>query len=146
MTNYKIEKGVPIPARGGDIPAGVYPFKAMKAGDSFFVQCEKKTNEQSSKCVTYGWQAIGQDQEVHHQKKRQGRENLENQIIYLYLYLLGCFTMFFGILMFKYGDGDKPSLTVGEYGLCLLSWVMVFVFLFVMVVDKGEEVKERNKI
>lgn len=48
---YEIEKGIPIPKPVKPQPPGVYPFKKMEVGDSFFIKCNKKERQRRSSSV-----------------------------------------------------------------------------------------------
>lgn len=39
MSEFKIEKGIPVPARGRKEGTSKYPFSNLEVGDSFFISC-----------------------------------------------------------------------------------------------------------
>lgn len=51
-TEFKIEKGVPIPPGGGR-PTAPYPFDKMEVGDSFFTAGEKAQSRISNSAKNY---------------------------------------------------------------------------------------------
>ena len=48
MSEFKIEKGVPLPVGAGTQGHAVYPFRQMEVGDSFFVPNPKPNTVHSA--------------------------------------------------------------------------------------------------
>ena len=48
MTNYRVEKGVPLPLSAGQKGKNKYPWYEMEVGDSFFVPGDKRGSVHNS--------------------------------------------------------------------------------------------------
>jgi len=56
-TNFKIEKGIPIPRRTGSGRKPKYPWAEMKKGDSFFVM--RQTINRLGSCMVRAGKRLG---------------------------------------------------------------------------------------
>jgi len=57
MSEFKIEKNVPIPARRGGGPPNKYPWRDMEVGDSFFVPANGKSRNALMRALTSSTQS-----------------------------------------------------------------------------------------